>query len=93
LTQLLCVLGAYLIYLFGTPLLPRYLPLYSGLHTTSWGLKYGKPYMTEYINTTVSAVVSFAGPFLVIGAVGLWKVRKFWDTHTAVSSTTSSSNM
>jgi len=48
--------------------------------------------MPEYIDTNVSAVVSFVGPFLVIGALGLWKVRMFWDTHTAVSSTSSFSD-
>ena len=90
LTQLLCIAGAYLIYLFATPLLPRHLPLYTELYTSSWGLKHGKPFMPEYIDTNVSAVVSFVGPFLVIGALGLWKVRRFWDTHTAVSSTSSS---
>jgi diacylglycerol diphosphate phosphatase/phosphatidate phosphatase len=89
LTQLLCIAGAYLIYLFATPLLPRQFPLYEGIHKSSWGMKHGKPFMSEYINTNVSAVVSFVGPFLVIGAVGLRKVRSFWDTHTAVSATSS----
>jgi hypothetical protein len=84
-TTLLCVLLSGAIYIFGRPLLPRYFPLYIGVETSEWGLKHGKPYRLEWITTTTSALVSFFVPFLVIGAIGLWGVRRFWETNAAVS--------
>jgi hypothetical protein len=84
LTQLLCLLVAEIIYLFARPLMPRYFPLYPGVYLSPWGLRHGKPYLTEYITTLVSAIVSFAVPFVVMGAIGLWWVRDFWDTDAAV---------
>lgn len=98
LTQLLCVLTAYLIYMFGRPLMPRLLPLFPGIERTPWGIKHGQPYMAEYVTTVVSAVVSFLGPFAVMGGVGLWMSAResrrgnakggdswgFWDSNAAV---------
>ena len=85
-TQLLCLLVAELIYLFATPLMPRYFPLYPGIWTSAWGLKYGKPYLGEYISTLTSAVISFTIPLVVMGAIGLWCVRDFWESNAAVRS-------
>lgn len=85
-TQLLCLLAALLIYQFSPPLMPRYFPLYAGVERSSWGHKYGRPYMKEYINTWVSAVVSYAVPAAVMGAIGLWGTRDFWDGNAAVRS-------
>lgn len=85
-TQLLCVLTAFILYTYAPPLMPRYFPLYPGIERTDWGQKYGKPYMAEYITTLVSAIVSFAAPAVVMGAVSLWGTREFDDGNTAVSS-------
>lgn len=87
-TQLLCLLIAELIYLFATPLMPRYFPLFDGVWTSAWGLAHGKPYLAEYITTLVSAIISFAIPFLIMGAIGLWHVRDFWESNAAVSPST-----
>lgn len=84
LTQLLCLLVAELIYLFARPLLPRYFPLYRGVQMSVWGIAHGKPVLREYITTLASAVVSFAVPFVIMGAVGLWGVRDFWESNAAV---------
>jgi diacylglycerol diphosphate phosphatase/phosphatidate phosphatase len=84
-TMLSCLLLSALIYHFGQPLLPRYFPFYSGIETSAWGLKYGRPYHFEWITTTISAIVSFAVPLFVIGAIGLWGIRRFWETNAAVS--------
>jgi diacylglycerol diphosphate phosphatase/phosphatidate phosphatase len=84
-TQLACLLIAELIYLLATPLMPRYFPLFDGVWTTSWGLRYGKPLLAEYITTLVSAIISFAVPFLVMGAIGFWYVRDYWESNAAVS--------
>ncbi|KAJ4360525.1 uncharacterized protein N0V89_001090 [Didymosphaeria variabile] len=83
LTQLLCVLVAFIIYLTASPLMPRYFPLYPGIHTTDWGLKYGQPYVNEYINTTWSAAVSFVFPFLIMSAISGWYFNSFWDGNAA----------
>lgn len=88
LTQLLCLLVAEMIYLFAKPLLPRYFPLYGGVYKSAWGVAHGKPLLPEYITTLASAVISFAVPWVVIGAVGLWRVRDFWESHAAVCHTT-----
>jgi hypothetical protein len=84
-TQLTCLLIAELIYLFASPLMPRYFPLFDGVWTTSWGLQHGKPLLDEYITTLVSAIISFAVPFVIMGAVGLWCIRDFWESNAAVS--------
>lgn len=83
-TQLVCVLVAWAIYLLAKPLMPRYFPLYPGVGTSAWGLKYGKPLLTEYVSTPVSAAVSFTVPLLVMGAFGLWGTRDFWESNAAV---------
>ncbi|KAF1980000.1 acid phosphatase/Vanadium-dependent haloperoxidase, partial [Bimuria novae-zelandiae CBS 107.79] len=83
LTQLLCALIALIIYLTATPLLPRYFPLYPGIQTSPWGLKYGQPYLPEYINTTVSAAVSFFVPFAVMSVMSGWWGDCFWDGNAA----------
>jgi hypothetical protein len=84
-TQILCVLVSGAIWLFARPILPQVFPLYRGIETSAWGLKYGRPYRLELITTLASALVSFIVPFLIIGAVGLWGVRRFWESHAAVS--------
>jgi hypothetical protein len=84
LTQLLCILVAYIIYLTAQPVMPRYFPLYPGIHSSPWGLKYGQPYITEYINTTVSAAVSFVVPFVIMAIVSGWYFNSFWDGNAAV---------
>lgn len=62
----------------------RRFPVYPGIERSAFGVKYGQPFHKEYIDTPVSAVISFAGPFLAMGAVGLWKVKSFQDTNAAV---------
>lgn len=84
LTQLLCVLTAFLVYTFVPPIMPRYFPLYPGIEHSAWGIKYGSPYRSEYVTTAVSAAVSFAVPAVVMGAIGLWHVRSFWEGNAAV---------
>ncbi|KAF2997845.1 hypothetical protein E8E13_002048 [Curvularia kusanoi] len=84
LTQLGCVLVAGAIYFFAAPLMPRRFPLYPGVGSGEWGMKYGKPLLREYVNTPVSAGVSFAVPAVVMGAVGLWGVRDFWEGNAAI---------
>jgi hypothetical protein len=84
-TQILCVLVSGAIWLFARPILPQVFPLYRGIETSAWGLKYGRPYRFELITTLASALLSFIVPFLIIGAVGLWGVRRFWESHAAVS--------
>jgi diacylglycerol diphosphate phosphatase/phosphatidate phosphatase len=84
LTQLLCILVAYIIYLTAQPIMPRYFPLYPGIHSSPWGLKYGQPYIAEYINTTVSAAVSFVVPFAIMAIVSGWYFNSFWDGNAAV---------
>ncbi|KAF2124762.1 PAP2-domain-containing protein [Dothidotthia symphoricarpi CBS 119687] len=74
LTQLLCLLAAFLIYTFVPPVMPRYFPLYTGIERSPWGLQHGHPYLSEYITTTVSAVVSFAVPAAIMGTIGLWHI-------------------
>lgn len=88
LTQLLCLLVAEMIHLFGSPVMPRYFPLYPGVLTSSWGLAHGRPYLPEPIPTWISAMVSFAVPFVVMGAVGIWWDRVFWECDAAVSIST-----
>jgi hypothetical protein len=84
-TPFLCVLVSGAIWLFARPILPQLFPLYRGIETSAWGLKYGRPYRLELITTLASALVSFVVPFLVIGMVGLWGVRRFWESNAAVS--------
>lgn len=84
-TQLLCVLTAFMLYTFAPPLMPRYFPLYAGIEHSAFGIRYGKPYMAEYITTPVSAIVSYVAPLLVMGAIGLWWIRDFADGNAAVS--------
>jgi hypothetical protein len=84
-TQILCVLVSGAIWLFARPILPQVFPLYRGIETSAWGLKYGRPYRLELITTLASALVSFIVPFLIIGAVGLWGVRRFSESNAAVS--------
>ncbi|KAH6644607.1 phosphatidic acid phosphatase type 2/haloperoxidase [Boeremia exigua] len=84
LTQLLCLLVAELVYLFGAPLMPRVFPLYAGVERSAWGIAHGRARQAEYVNTLVSAVVSFAVPAGVMGAVGLWRVRAFWESNAAM---------
>ncbi|KAF2026233.1 PAP2-domain-containing protein [Setomelanomma holmii] len=84
LTQLLCVLIAFLLYRFSPPLTPRYFPVYPGVGKSAWGLKHGKPYLAEYITTITSAVVSFAVPAAVMGAIALWGTRDFRDGNAAL---------
>jgi diacylglycerol diphosphate phosphatase/phosphatidate phosphatase len=83
-TQLVCLLVAWAIYLLAKPLLPRYFPLYPGIGTSAWGIKYGKPLLKEYVSTPVSAAVSFVVPLVVMGAFGLWGTREFWESNAAV---------
>jgi diacylglycerol diphosphate phosphatase/phosphatidate phosphatase len=84
-TQLLCVLAAFMLYILAPPLVPRYFPLYAGIEHSAFGIKYGKPYMSEYITTLVSAIVSYVAPLLVMGGIGLWRSRDFADGNAAVS--------
>lgn len=84
LTQLLCTGAAFLLYKFVPPLAPKYFPVFLGMETSAIGLRYGKPYLTEYVNTLVSAIVSFLGPLLVILLVGGLRVKSFWDVNSAV---------
>jgi diacylglycerol diphosphate phosphatase/phosphatidate phosphatase len=83
-TQLLCTSTAFLLYKFVPPLAPKYFPVFSGMETSVVGLRYGKPFLTEYVNTAVSAIVSFLGPLSVILLVGGLRVKSFWDVNSAV---------
>jgi diacylglycerol diphosphate phosphatase/phosphatidate phosphatase len=84
-TQFLCLGAAFFLYTYCPPIMPRYFPIYIGVRESEWGIKHGKPYITEYINTWVSAVSSFAVPALIMGAIGLWGTRSFEDGNAAVS--------
>lgn len=84
-TQLLCLLTALLLYSFCPPILPRYFPLYPGVEKSAWGMKHSQPYLAEYVNTIVSAVVSFVVPAAVMGGIALWGTRSFKDGNAAVS--------
>lgn len=84
LTQLLCTGIAFLLYKFVPLLAPKWFPVFPGMETSAVGLRYGKPYLTEYVNTLVSAIVSFLGPLAVILLVGGLKVKSFWDVNSAV---------
>jgi hypothetical protein len=84
-TTLLCIVLSGALWLFARPLLPRSFPLYTGIETSAWGLKHSKPYQVEWITTATSALVSFLVPLLVISSIGLWGVRRFWETNAAVS--------
>ncbi|KAH8731566.1 phosphatidic acid phosphatase type 2/haloperoxidase, partial [Phaeosphaeriaceae sp. PMI808] len=84
LTQFLCVTTAALLYYFCPPVTPRYFPLYRGVEQSAWGLKHGHPYIKEYVTTIVSAVVSFAIPAAIMGAIALWGTRSFEDGNAAL---------
>jgi hypothetical protein len=84
-TQLLCLTTALLLYTFCPPILPRYFPFYPGVERSAWGIKYGQEVRGEYVNTWVMAVISYAVPAGVMGAVGVWVVRDFGDGNAAVS--------
>ena len=84
LVQLLCAAAAFIIYLFGKPVMPRYFPLYPNIYTSPWGLRHGQPYLTEYISTVVSAAVSFFVPFLIMSAISGMHFDSFWDANAAV---------
>lgn len=86
-TQLLCVLAAFLLYLFCPPLMPRYFPLFPGIERTDWGIRHSQPRHNEYVDTPLSAAVSFAVPALLMGATALWGTRGFGDANAAVSLT------
>jgi hypothetical protein len=84
LTQLLCLLCAFCIYTWVPPIMPRYFPLYAGVEQSDWGMRHSMPLQTEYINTWVSAVVSYFVPVVVMGAIGLWGTRNFADGNAGV---------
>jgi diacylglycerol diphosphate phosphatase/phosphatidate phosphatase len=84
LTQLLCTAIAFLLYKFVPPLAPKWFPVFPGMQTSAVGLRYGKPYLSEYVTTLVSAIVSFFGPLAIILLVGGLKVKSFWDVNSAV---------
>ncbi|KAH7066592.1 phosphatidic acid phosphatase type 2/haloperoxidase [Paraphoma chrysanthemicola] len=84
LTQLLCLAAAELLYEFCPPVMPRYFPLYPGVETSAWGMKHSKPYLSEYVSTLVSAIVSFAVPAACMGAVALWGTRRFEEGNVAL---------
>ena len=46
--------------------------------------------MKEYVDTNVSAIVSFFGPAAVMGGIALWGTRGFGDGNAAVSLLSSS---
>lgn len=83
-TQLLCLLTSLLLYAFCKPILPRYFPLYPGIERSSWGMKHSQPYLSEYITTIASAIISFAVPAAIMGAIALWGTRGFGDGNAAV---------
>jgi diacylglycerol diphosphate phosphatase/phosphatidate phosphatase len=85
LTQLFCLLGAFCVYTFVPPIMPRYLPMYQGVQLSEWGVRHSAPAHQEYIDTYVSAVVSYFVPVLVMGAIGLWGTRDFADGNAGVS--------
>lgn len=89
-TQLLCLAASLSIYHLVPPIMPRYFPYYPGIESTPWGLAHSKPIIKEYIETFLSAALSFLVPALVMGAIALWGTRRFEDGNAAVSLTTSS---
>ncbi|KAF2845712.1 PAP2-domain-containing protein, partial [Plenodomus tracheiphilus IPT5] len=84
LTILLCALAALLIYLFVSPIMPRYFPLYPGIETSAWGRRYGQPLRPEYITTLTSALLSYLVPAAIMGAIALWGTRNFSDGNAAL---------
>jgi diacylglycerol diphosphate phosphatase/phosphatidate phosphatase len=83
-TQLLCLLLALLLYSFVPPIMPRHFPLFPDIEKTAWGMKHSQPYLREYVDTIVSAVVSFVIPAAVMGGIALWGTRSFEDGNAAV---------
>ncbi|KAH3968140.1 hypothetical protein HBH51_130950 [Parastagonospora nodorum] len=83
-TQLLCLLTSLLLYAFCQPILPRYFPLFRGVERTSWGMKHSQPYLSEYVSTITSAIISFAVPAAIMGAIALWGTRGFGDGNAAL---------
>ncbi|PSN74543.1 PAP2-domain-containing protein [Corynespora cassiicola Philippines] len=83
-TQILCNLLALALYLYGRPVMTRYFPYYHGISHNSWGLRHGMPLLPEYVSTGQSAVMSFFLPAIIIGLLGMHKVRSFWDTNAAL---------
>ncbi|KAF2874028.1 phosphatidic acid phosphatase type 2/haloperoxidase [Massariosphaeria phaeospora] len=83
LTQLLCVGAAYAIYRAASPR-QKFFPYYPGIERSDWGLRHSQPYRSEYINTIVSAVLSFVVPLIIISLVGLLKDKSYWNTNNAV---------
>jgi diacylglycerol diphosphate phosphatase/phosphatidate phosphatase len=65
--------------------MPRYFPYYPGIEKSSWGMAHSRPCIKEYVNTIVSAVVSFVVPAAVMGVIALWGTRRFEDGDAAVS--------
>lgn len=84
LTLALCTIASPIIYFFASPILPHYFPLFPGVRFTEWGMTHGLPLRPEYVNTFVSAGVGFLVPATIMGAMGLWMVRSFWDSNAAV---------
>ena len=86
LTQLLCLTASILLYTFCPPILPRYFPNFDGVEMSAAGFRYAQPVRPEIIGTYPMAVLSYAIPAIVMGGLGLWVTRDFWDTNAAVSS-------
>jgi diacylglycerol diphosphate phosphatase/phosphatidate phosphatase len=83
-TQLLCLLTALMLYSYVPPIMPRHFPLYPGVEKSAWGMKHSQPYLREYVDTMLSAVISFVIPAAIMGGIALWGTRKFEDGNAAV---------
>ncbi|RAR12091.1 molybdenum cofactor biosynthesis prote [Stemphylium lycopersici] len=84
LTQLLCLTASILLYTLCPPILPRYFPNFDGVEMSAAGSKYAQPVRPEIIGTYPMAVLSYAIPAIVMGGLGLWVIRDFWDTNAAL---------
>jgi hypothetical protein len=64
------------------PAPPLYFALEYGGHMVY--PQYAYPLMDEYITTTVSTIISFGVPFIVIGLLSQFLIGNFWDCARAV---------
>jgi hypothetical protein len=67
---------------FAHPLGTHYFPLQQGGQLLA--PQYAYPLRDEYINTPVSAIISFVIPFAFIGLCCIFLIGNFWDSNSAV---------
>jgi hypothetical protein len=84
-TQLALLLLALLLYIFCPPVWARLFPVFPGVMFSPWGLAHSQSFRPEYFNTWDMAVIAYAVPALIMGAICLWGIRDFFVGNAAVS--------